>query len=207
MKNIARLRDEIFILFFAGVIAAVYQYWKENNPQNQYIKLALAIAVSVSIFFIFFFMRRIWNQKAKELFAMKLRNLISRAFGAIMRFVTKLNIFRRQDNVLGGKTTVSFDFSGFKAKKKQQERFVPPKWKDMDTERKKLGFLYYKLITHKIKHGVKAFSSDTPTQLKHKSENSENQEKLFNLYICTRYNENAVLNEDEILNLKETLFD
>lgn len=207
MNNIARLRDEIFILLFSGVIAAVYKYWKEENPQEPYIKLALAIAVAVSIFFIFFFMRKIWNQKAKELFASKLRNLISRVFGMIMRFAAKLNIFRRHGNVLEGKTTVSFDFSGFKAKKKRQEKFIPPKWKDMDSERKKLGFLYYKLITRKMKNGMKAFASDTPIELRRRTENSEAEEKLFDMYIGTRYDEGASLNEQEILDLKEKLFD
>lgn len=205
MEKIARLRDEIFILLFGGVIAAVYKYYKENNPQDPYIKLGLAIAVAVSIFFIFFFMRRIWNQKAKELFATKLKNLLLRVFGRIARFASKF--LRRGSNVLEGKTTVSFDFSGFKAKKKRQEKFIPPKWKDMDSSRKKLGFLYYKLITKKMKNGMKAFASDTPIELSRRSQNSDDENIIFDMYVGARYDETASLDEQAIINLKEKLFD
>ena len=76
----------------------------------------------------------------------------------------------------------------------------------METARQKLGYLYYHLITRRLKEGMPAKSADTPLELQRRRENAPPEEQLFDLYVSVRYDERAELSEEELDELKKTLF-
>ena len=137
-----------------------------------------------------------------------LKRFFASASLLIMRLAEKLEkytrFFRRRKNTVYGKTTYSFDFSAPEKQKKKPPK--PPKWKQMETARQKLGYLYYHLITARIKSGMHAKSTDTPLDLKHRQTNLPDEERVFDLYLDARYDERTELAEEELDGLKATLF-
>ncbi len=145
-----------------------------------------------------------WKAKTDE----ALKRLFASAALLFMRLAEKLekytHFFRRKKNTVYGKTTYSFDFSAPERQKKKPPK--PPRWKQMETARQKLGYLYYHLITARIKGGMHAKSTDTPLDLKRRQENLPDEERVFDLYLDARYDERAELEEQELDGLKATLF-
>lgn len=148
------------------------------------------------------------HKKWKEKTDAALKRLFASAALMFMRLAEKLEkytrFFRRRKNTVYGKTTYSFDFSAPEKQKKKPPK--PPKWKQMETARQKLGYLYYHLITARIKGGMHAKSTDTPLDLKHRQTNLPDEERVFDLYLDARYDERAELAEEELDGLKATLF-
>lgn len=149
-------------------------------------------------------LHRKWKAKTDA----ALKRFFASASLLIMRLAEKLEkytrIFRRKKNTVYGKTSYSFDFSTPEKQKKKPPK--PPKWKQMETARQKLGYLYYHLITARIKGGMHAKSTDTPLDLKHRQPNLPDEERVFDLYLDARYDERAELEEQELDGLKATLF-
>lgn len=201
------IKNEIAMICLAGLLYGIYDVYCYYDPQNPYVQMAFAVAAAIVIFFLFRIMRRLWNKQFKSAVGRGIKRLFNKIAGIVVRYADKISFYFGKGNVVGGETTVRFDYSVFKARKNKPERFKPPKWKDMNTTREKLGFLYYKLITLRIKNGMEACPQDTPSELKVRQENSENEEKLFDIYITARYDERATVDEQEILDLKERLFD
>ncbi len=189
-----------------ALLYGIYDFWRTHLPENPYIQMVLAISCAVITFFLFKTMRDIWRKELRSIIGAKLKILVTRLVGVFVKYSDRLSVFFKGKNVATGKTDVSFDYSVFKSRKKKRERFKPPRWKDMNSGREKLGFLYYKIVTERIDRGKDIYASDTPSELKCSVPVSEPEERVFDLYIRSRYDERETVSEEEVIDLKNILY-
>lgn len=208
MKQFVKKHWESFTLFITVLFfVALLGYWMGHYKTLSYlVQGVLALVCLADVLVIRKLYKRL-KKKWKEALTKRAKKLFARASMLLMKLMEKfdgvLRLFRRNRTVMGGKTTYSFDFSTPEKKKKPPKA---PKWKQMETNRQKLGYLYYHLITRRLKEGMPAKSADTPLELQRRRENAPPEEQLFDLYVSTRYDERAKLSESELDELKKTLF-
>jgi len=76
-------------------------------------------------------------------------------------------------------------------KKKPADAKIP-RWKQTEDDRARLRILYRYMITHKAKKGMTFRYGLTPLELKQRSEHTEEELLLFDLYIENRYDERSI---------------
>ena len=116
--------------------------------------------------------------------------------------------FKNDSNILSGKTSVSFELTPHENFKRSSKKKY--KWKQMKSDRERLGHLYRHMISSQIKCGKSAYSFDTPAEIKARNSSVNIENELFDIYISTRYDERVALNTEQIFDLKnryEELFD
>ena len=191
-----------FCLFFASLW--VWMLYPPNSEIGKYIFVAFGFC---DIFVFVYFLRWIWINKWKnrlhrfnEILLEKMTSFFSRVFEKLMN---KWNFGGKKKNVIIGKTKIIFDAVG--AQKEELQHKKAPKWKHLQSDKERLRFLYRAMINNKVRRGEKIYSYDTPCELKERSENTANEERLFSVYIGSRYYEDAVICEDEVQSLKDDL--
>lgn len=195
----------LFVCLLLFVTAA--GYWIERYQTMPYSLQACFALFCIADGLVIWRLYRKLKKKWSEALAERAKKLFARASMLLMKLLEKFDgvarLFRRNRTTMGGTTSYAFDFSTPEKKKKAPK---PPKWKQMETARQKLGYLYYHLITRRLKEGMPAKSADTPLELQRRRENLPPEEQLFDLYVSTRYDERAELSEEELDELKKTLF-
>ena len=182
--------------------------WSNHPPKTNNEKIFLTAGAVVSFLVLLILLRQLWKKKWKYAFAQATQQLWAKAgklfSGAFERFAKKWNLggAGRQTTLLG-KTTVRFDFGT--AEKATKRAAKHPKWKNLQTDQERLGFLYRRMITEKIKSGTRVYASDTPSEAKARSVNSEPENVLFDCYTHIRYDERAVPSPQQILSMKNSL--
>lgn len=207
MKYVRKLRLELLFLLLAAFLCLLLSYWQDNRPSSyamQAVLLVLCIADALALYRLFIIIRR----KRRDQIAFALKRLFAKAALLLMKLLDRWQTVKNfitgsGKYTLSGKTSVTFDFT---AETRKQKPPKPPKWKNMQTGRQKLGYLYYHLITRRMKRGMPARAADTPAELKTRAVNQPAEERLFDLYIGARYDERVPLEETELLELKESLF-
>lgn len=205
-----RFKTELYFFLLLALSSAVLAVWSENRPKDHVVQLIYAV-----VFLIFFIptislWRRLWREKLRDPLTAGIKKAFIGATRLIMRAIGRLPIFRARGNVLSGSTSVSYDLFSIAKNSKRRKKEKPPKpprWKDMDTARKKLGYLYYRIITTHIKKGAAIRSTETPNEISERIEFAEPEQKIISLYKSTRYNGRVTLDEENITKLKEELFD
>ena len=207
MKFLKKRLPSLTLFLCLLLLVTAAGYWIERYQTMPYSLQACFALFCIADGFV---IRRLYKKLKKkwaEAIAQRAKKLFARASMLLMKLLEKFDgvarLFRRNRATMGGTTSYAFDFST-PAKKKKPPK--PPKWKQMESARKKLGYLYYHLITRRIKEGMPACSADTPLELQRRQENPPTEERLFDLYVETRYDERAELSEEELTQLKETLF-
>ncbi len=150
-------------------------------------------------------LRSLWRNKWKAAFAKTAQKL----FESLSRLAIRLldRIFERfglksHQNIIKGKTEVIFDaVDGERNGRRKKAK----RWKHLESDRERLGFLYGSMITHRIKEGKRARSSDTPLELREREENTHTEEELFTLYIDARYDDRTEVKEETVMSLKRRL--
>ena len=208
MKTFLKKHLPAFAWFVCVVLfATMAGYWVGRYKTLSYPVQACFALFCLADGLVIWRLYRKLKKKWAEALAERAKKLFARASMLLMKLLEKFDgvarLFRRNRSVMGGTTSYSFDFSTPEKKKKAPK---PPKWKQMETARQKLGYLYYHLITRRLKEGMAASSADTPLELKNRRENLPPEEQLFDLYVSARYDERAELSEAELETLNKTLF-
>ena len=153
-------------------------------------------------------MRSNWRQRYRKPFIIGLRKAIVSASRFLIKIVGRFSFFHR-GNVISGRTTVHYDFSAFRKDERRRRKTAEkqPRWRDMESPRQKLGFLYYRVISDRIKHGEVITSHETPLEISQRPIESEAQEELFRMYNSVRYDERKEPDEKAVYELREKLFD
>ena len=149
-------------------------------------------------------LRYLWRKKWKKAFTGKLQTIMAGVFGMVSAFIDRIleRFGKARKDMLGGKTAVIFDSERTEKKKKHK---TTRKWRSLESDRERLGFLYVKMIENRLKSRKRVRPADTPSELKEREENSPPEEELFDIYIESRYNEKAELSEQELQNIKDRL--
>jgi hypothetical protein len=126
----------------------------------------------------------------------------------LIKIVGRFSFFHR-GNVISGRTTVHYDFSAFRKDERRRRKTAQkqPRWRDMESPRQKLGFLYYRVISDRIKHGEIITSHETPLEISKRPTENEAMDELFQMYNEVRYDERNQPDEETVCNLREKLFD
>ncbi len=208
-KKLYGVRLEILCLVLVGLILQIALYWRALRDAAYAVQAILFVSLVLAVVTLYLLLRLLWRAKWLKKVAG-----IAKAIGAgvsslLVRLLdkwnaSKWNIFARRRGFVSGNTTVTFDF--FANRERKENKIKPPKWKHMQTEREKLGYLYFHLITSYLKRGLHAKRTDTPSEIKARTESTPPEERVFDLYIDARYDERAELQEKELDGLKETLF-
>lgn len=209
-QKLFSIRFELICLVLAYLILQIAVYWKNHRDAPYTAQMILFVSLVAACVTLYLLVRMIWRNKWLQRVEALAKAISARASAFLVKLLdkwnnSKWNIFARRRGYVGGSTTVTFDF--FSGEKQKPKKIKPPKWKHMQTEREKLGYLYFHLITTYLKRGFHARHADTPSELKRRADSATPPEtRVFDLYIGARYDERAELQEKELDGLKETLF-
>lgn len=203
-----RYRTELLFLLFFLLSTCVTALWSHFRPQNHYVQLCFALLLLCVALPAYLLLRKMWREKLREPILSGIKKAFISASRVFMRALSKLPVFRFRGNVISGRTSVSYDlFSVSKNRGRRKEKPPkPPRWKDMNTARERLGYLYYRIITNRIKNGAVIAAHETPHEISQRLNPTETEHEILTLYKSTRYDERKPLNEEEIVKLKEELF-
>ena len=200
MKKLFRYRYEIGAGISALALLGALFYGIYLRPTAAFPRFAVIVVSLSSALLLFRLVRLLWQQKWRSAAAKGVQKLLEKVSKLFWKVFEKWIPTTGRKNVLGGTSTVSFDFSSLHQRENKQKK--PPKWKQMRTEREKLGFLYRHMIHQKQRRGFLAHSWETPLELQQKEENQPHEDSLFSLYLLTRYDESASPDPDQIQALK-----
>ena len=201
-------RLELISLVLFGCATATLAVWNKVKPSNHYIQLAFAIVLLLFVIPLYLVMRSNWRQRYRKPFIIGLRKAIVGASRFLIKIAGRFSFFHR-GNVISGRTTVHYDFSVFRKDERRRRKTLDrqPRWKDMENSRERLGFLYYRVITDRIKHGEVITSHETPLEISKRPTENEAMDELFRMYNEVRYDERNKPDEETVCNLREKLFD
>lgn len=201
-------RLELIALLLFGCATATLAIWSSVKPENHYVQLAFALILAAFVIPLYIVLRKSWREKYRTPFIIGLRKAAIGASRFLIRIVGRFSFFHR-GNVISGRTTVHYDFSAFRkdTRRKRKTAEKPLRWKDMESPRQKLSFLYYKSITEHIRHGETVTSHETPLELSKRFNENEAENELFDMYISLRYDERVEPDENEIIELRDKLFE
>lgn len=208
MKKILEYWREIGCLFAVTLFSYFLLLWSNHPPKTNNQKFLLSAGAVASFLVLLVLLRQLWRKKWKYAFAQATQQLWAKAgklfAQAFERFAKKWNLGGAgRQTTLYGKTTVRFDFGT--AEKETKRAAKQPKWKNLQTDRERLGFLYRRMITEKIKTGTRVYASDTPSEARERSVNSATEDALFDCYTHVRYDERVELSAQAILSIKSSL--
>ncbi len=194
-------REAVCVLLISGLGGCV-SLLINGGKTAKIIAAVLAVADVVTLVLL---VRLLWRIKWKKALVRGLQ----KAFEALSKFFLKISdtIMRRlgkyRKNTLYGNAKITYYGSAERRGKKAARRTV--KWKQLDTPRQRLGFLYRYMIVKRISEGARARASDTPCELKQSISNSVEQDELFELYIGARYDERFEVTDAQVDSLKSRL--
>lgn len=179
-----------------------------NPPKTSFGRFIIVVFAFAAFAACTWLLRELWRIKWKKHFTRVAQNIIEKISAFFIRFTEKIlqkyNIGgKRRKNILSGNTKVTFDSDIFESKISTRAKRI--KWKNMQSDRERLGFLYRQMINKKIQTGIRIYACDTPSELLARTQNDEIEKEIFGLYISTRYDERTPLSTDQIADLKEHL--
>ena len=191
-------REAVCVLLFSGLGGCV-SLLINGGKTAKIIAAVLAVADVVALVLL---VRLLWRIKWKKALVRGLQ----KAFEALSKFFLKVSdaVMRRlgkyRKNTLYGNARITYYGSAERRGKKAARKTV--KWKQLDSTRERLGFLYRYMIGKRISEGARARASDTPCELKKSISSSVEQDELFELYIGARYDERFEVSDAQLDSLK-----
>lgn len=203
MKFIRDFRREFALVFFVSTFVSIGIFWYSSPPQTDYMRFLLIVLFAANFLLILWLVRQLWRSKWSRKTAEFSQRLFAKISGRIVRFFERFNFAsKRRSNMIFGDTSVSYDTVYGNMSAKTRKKAV--KWKNTHDERERLGLLYRYMITNRIKNGMSARASDTPSELWAKGENTEPENELFDIYIETRYDTRREVPAEAVDTLKKT---
>jgi len=213
MKRIYDLISRYFrecaaVLLFSVLLHVVYNFIY-FPPENDQIKLLVIVLALLDLVALILVLRSLWRRKWRAAFVRRAQRIWGKASALVIRIFEKIfdkwGLGRSRQTVISGKTTVMFDNTETRGGKRRRKK--ARRWSKIEGNRERLGFLYDRMITKKIKSGMRVGRADTPSELKDRAENIPAESELFELYISSRYDERTPLDGDRLQKLKTRLED
>ena len=202
MKRLFELWREFVCLCLFSVILYSTVYWATEPPDTDFGQFVFIVLFFSEIALLWYLLKCLWRQKWRQKVRALVKELLQRTARLVLRVFKRLNLLSQSGkNVIGGSTRIMFDDDI--ATQNERRRPKKLKWKSLQSDRERLGFLYRLVISRKIKNGMYARATDTPLELSRRSENTEPEQEVFDLYVSTRYDERVSLSEEMIASLKD----
>ena len=197
-------RETLLCALLGGVIYLMY-YWTVARPEDRFVQSYMLIAIVGGIVGIVLLIKSLWRDKWKKKATEGMQKFFSRFQKFFEKFADKLGFKRTKKRVLSGKTTVIFNKSDTGDRDSSKQAAKPPKWKQLQTDRARMRYLYRQMISGKIKRGERIHAFETPSEISSETQKSPAEEELFNMYIGNRYDERKHPSDEEIQRLKKEL--
>lgn len=196
VKEYNHLIKTVIYLFISAVM---YQTNLNLPEENKYWKQFFAI---LALIFIFFTMRNLLKYMQKE-YGEKIKKAVEKMWRRFSEFTKRIKekIKKRlgikgRNIYYGARNKRSFIFPNeTRSKRTSRERAM--RWRDMDTNEKKIRYLFAMFIVRRIKNGYQYRHSYTARKVK-KDLADEETKLLFDLYEVAKYTPNPNINDDEV---------
>ena len=153
---------------------------------------------------IYYILRKLWHTKWKYRVIPAVQTFFEKLAKVLKLVRKKLGIKEREaSTVLKGKSIIFFDTKPTQEQAKRKKKTSA--WKNLQTDKERLGYLYRKMIDTNIHQGLPVFASETPTEIKDKKEYREHENQIFDLYVANRYREDVDLDADVLNDLKQEI--
>ncbi len=203
LKLIGKYWREGACVALVSLFAQIAVWLVDQKADTSFERFLLVALIFADFFALLYLLRELWRKKWKKAFVKTARALLAGASRFVIRLLEKWNIGKSKSRgVLSGSTVITFDSVSYdRQSKKARKR----KWKHMQNERERLGFLYRHMMNERIKNGMRATSHHTPCELSKMTENTDTEQELFELYINTRYDERIEPEEQTVERLRSSL--
>ena len=196
IKDYKHLIKAVSYLF----LSAVMYYTNLNLPEeNKYWKQFFSIIAAI---FIFLTLRNLMKYMKNE-YGDKIKKAVEKMWQRIGDFTKRLKekIKKRlgikgRNIYYGARNKRSFIFPN-ETRTKRTSREKAMRWRDMDTNEKKIRYLFAMFIVRRIKSGYNYRHSYTARRVKNDLANEET-EILFDLYEVAKYTPNPKISDEEV---------
>lgn len=204
-QKIKEIWREIALVVSLSVFVILMYYFIADRPEGMYAQSFMILGTVGSGAAVFLLLRSLWRDKWRRVTAA----IMQRAFGRVQRLIEriseKLGIKRSDKTVLAGKTRVTFNKITLDSEKEELKEKKPPRWKQLESDRARMRFLYRQMIGSKIKKGARIYGSQTPSEICNGQDKSDAESELFDIYIECRYDDRRAPDTQTVLKLKDEL--
>ncbi len=204
MKQIRKYAFEILLSILGVAFGTMLLYLVIVMPEDIMTRGTIMFGMLFDGIAIYFVLRKLWRSKWRYLVVPQVQKLFEKLVRVLKIVRKKLGIPERgQHTVLRGKSKIFFDMKPTYAQAKRVKK--PSAWKNMQTDKERLGYLYKRVIDTNIHQGVPIYSSETPTEIKDKKEYRDVENQIFDLYVENRYKDDVMLDRTMLEDLKKEM--
>lgn len=199
--NISKYKLELLLLL---LFVAFLLLITLSSP-NPLIDLIFKLSLVADVVAFFYTLLALWRNKWRGAVVRTAQKAFVRVAKAFMRVLEAVGARRKNRNILSGQTQVSFSIE--RAERTRKSELRQKKWKQLESSREKMRYLYRYSIKDRIKRGERIYATDTPSELREREDIIERDEAMLALYVAYRYDERREPSESEIMQLKEKYFE
>lgn len=204
MKKLKQYGFEILLGILGTLFAAMLLYLLIVMPEDVMTRGLLMFYMLFDGIAIYFVFRKLWRTKWRYRVMPHVQRAMEKLARVFKIIRKKLGIpERREQTVLKGKSKIFFDIKQTAGQTKKAKK--PSAWKNMQSDKERLGYLYKCVIDSNISHGTPIYSSETPSEIRGKKEYLDIENQIFDLYVENRYKEDVTLDRDALEDLKKEI--
>lgn len=204
IKWIKKYGYELLASILGTAFATMLLYLLIVKPEDLMVRGTIMFGLFFDAIAIYYTLRKLWHTKWRRRVMPSVQKFFEKIAKVLKIFREKLGIPERtHQTVLRGRSKIFFDTKDEIITTKRAKN--PSAWKNLKTDKERLGYLYRRMIDTNINQGLPVFSSETPTEIRGKKDYREVENQIFDLYVENRYKEDVNLDADTLEDLKKDL--
>jgi len=204
MKWIKKYGYELLAGVLGTAFVTMLLYLLIVMPEDLMIRGTVMFGLFFDAIAIYYTLRKLWRTKWRQRIMPSVQKLFEKIAKVLKLFREKLGIPERNHHmVLRGKSKIFFDTKEADTPTKRTKK--PSAWKNLQSDRERLGYLYRRMIDTNINQGLPVFSSETPAEIRNKKEYRDHEKQIFDLYVANRYRDDVTLDRTVLDDLKKEI--
>ena len=202
MKLIRKYGFEALAVILGAAFGTMLLYLCIVKPEELMTRGTIMFALLFDGIALYYVLRKLWRTKWRARVMPSVQKIFEKLARALRLFQKKLGLAREDSKtVLKGKSTIIFDTKPINTQSKRAKK--PAGWKNLQSDKERLGYLYRRMIDTNIHRGLPVFSCETPTEIRGKKNYGDCENQIFDLYIANRYKDDITLDRDMLDDLKK----
>ncbi len=204
MKWIKKYGYELLASILGAAFVTMLLYILIVMPEDLMVRGTVMFGLFFDAIAIYYTLRKLWRTKWRRRVMPSVQKFFEKIARMLKIFREKLGIpEKNHQTVLKGRAKIFFDTKDEGITTKRAKK--PSAWKNLQTDKERLGYLYRRMIDTNINQGLPIFSSETPTEIKGKKEYRDVENQIFDLYVENRYKEDVTLDRIVLDDLKKEI--
>lgn len=204
MKQIRKYAFEVLASILGIAFVTMLLYLVIVKPEDLMTRGTVMFCMLFDAIAIYYTLRKLWRTKWRYHVVPSMQKVLEKLARVLKIVRQKLGIPERgEQTVLKGRSKIIFDSKATVQLQKRAKKATA--WKNMQTDKERLGFLYKRVIDNNIRQGVPIYSSETPTEIRHKKEYDDVENQIFDLYVENRYKDDVTLESEVLDGLKKEI--